>query len=422
MAPTLLFHPLVISTFHQFLFIFIAGFTSARSILRPLGFIVYLLTTWFSLSMFDDYVQAPGWVARTVASAFPQISLTFFERMIVRKITFEVHGNNVASGEAPKGTTTNGNAKGAGSAAKLGPGKISGFRSRYAFGQQVASSMRGLGTPWEIKHIHHFDSRDPTFLPSRGMFIVRNLLKVVACYFGHRFCITTQLNLDHSLMLPEHVPFLRRIGELSATEVGLRYIATVTTVLSIYCFIQGGYSLGAAASVMLNSKAIKDWRPIFGDLSDAYCLRNFWATFWHQGLQNNLRGTAAWATSNIFRLKSYSLASRYMKILIAFFLSGLIHVPSDMGSAVSASESGAIQFFSTQLIGLMIEDLLGPLFKPLWRTRAGRIIARPLGYFWVITFLAWSGPVRWFPVIRMQNAETELIGLGAFKPLMKAFS
>ena len=97
-------------------------------------------------------------------------------------------------------------------------------------------------------------------------------------------------------------------------------------------------------------------------------------------------------------------------------------MPSDMGSAVPPSASGAIQFFSTQLVGLMLEDILAPFFKPLWRTRAGRLIARPLGHFWVITFLVWSGPVRWFPVIRMQNHETELVRLSAFKPLMKAFS
>lgn len=111
-----------------------------------------------------------------------------------------------------------------------------------------------------------------------------------------------------------------------------------------------------------------------------------------------------------------------MKIFLAFFLSGLVHVPSDMGSAVPASQSGAIRFFCTQLIGLVVEDVFSPLFNPLWRTRAGRAIAPFLGYFWVITFLAWSGPVRWFPVIRMQTRETELLRLSAFKPLMKAFS
>lgn len=93
-----------------------------------------------------------------------------------------------------------------------------------------------------------------------------------------------------------------------------------------------------------------------------------------------------------------------------------------MGSAVSAAESGAVQFFATQLVGLMLEDVFGGLFRPLWRTRPTAILARLLGYLWVITFLVWSGPVRWFPVILMQNLETELIGLAAFKPLLKVLS
>ena len=271
-CPRLLFHPLVISTFHQFLFIFIAGFTSAHSVLRPLGFLVFLLTTWFALSTFTDYVEPPGWVARTVASAFPQISLTYFERLIVRKITYETHGTPTASDGASSGT-----AKPVAPVVNTWSNKLAVFRSRYTFGQLVASSMRGLGTPWEIKHIHQFDPKDATFLPSRGSFVIENLFSVVGCYFTHKFCINTQLGLDQSFMMPENVPIFRRMGELSATELKVRYIATVTTVTSIYCFIKGGYSLGAAASVLLNPNAIKDWRPIFGPLSDSYSLRRFWS-------------------------------------------------------------------------------------------------------------------------------------------------
>jgi hypothetical protein len=91
-----------------------------------------------------------------------------------------------------------------------------------------------------------------------------------------------------------------------------------------------------------------------------------------------------------------------------------------MGSAVPAAKSGAIQFFATQLVGLMLEDVFGDLFYSLWKSKPTRILARLLGYFWVLTFLAWSGPVRWFPVILKQNNETELIGLSAFKPLSRA--
>ncbi|KAF5983168.1 cytochrome P450 monooxygenase [Fusarium bulbicola] len=346
MSCRLYLHPLVISTAQQFFFIYIAGFTSRTSILRPIGFIIFLLSTFIALATFEDFVEPPGWVSRAIISAFPQISLTYFERMIVRKIAYTE--DREKKDQEPQST-------------------IAEFRKRYVFGQQVASSMRGLGTPWEIRNIHHFDSKDPTYVPAATPFVCINLLKVLLCYFVHKMCITTQLSLDQQYMAPNYVPIFRRISEVSLVELQVRYMATVTTVVSIFCFIQGGYSLASAASVTMNPKAVKDWRPIFGELNESYCLRQFWSTFWHQGLQNNLRGTATWIVKNIFRIKSYSLPSRYLKILLAFALSGLVHVPSDMGSAVSAKDSGAIQFFSTQLIGLMLEDVLGDLFLPLWR-------------------------------------------------------
>ncbi|KAG4267187.1 hypothetical protein FPRO04_04799 [Fusarium proliferatum] len=401
MACRLYLHPLVISTAQQFFFIYIAGFTSRTSILRPVGFIIFLISTFVALATFEDFVEPPGWVSRAIISAFPQISLTYFERMIVRKIAYAE--DREKKDQEPQS-------------------RIAEFRKRYVFGQKVASSMRGLGTPWEIRNIHHFDSQDPTYVPAATPFVCINLLKVLLCYFVHKMCITTQLSLDQQYMAPNYVPIFRRVSEVTLAELQVRYIATVTTVVSIFCFIQGGYSLASAVSVTMNPKAVKDWRPIFGELTESYCLRQFWSTFWHQGLQNNLRGTATWIVKNIFRMKSYSLPSRYLKILLAFALSGLVHVPSDMGSAVSAKDSGAIQFFSTQLIGLMLEDVFGDLFLPLWKYKFTRLLARLAGYLWVITFLAWSGPVRWFPVILRQRPETELIRLSAFKPMAKVMS
>ncbi|WXC56489.1 hypothetical protein SNK03_002423 [Fusarium graminearum] len=403
MACRLYLHPLIISTAQQFFFIYIAGFTSSKSALRPIGFVFFLISTFVALSSFEDFIEPPGWVSRAIISAFPQISLTYFERMIVRKIAY---ADDREKKDQPARS------------------RFQEFRSRYVFGQEVASSMRGLGTAWEIRNIHNFDSRDPSYVPTATPFVCINLLKVLLCYFVHKLCITTQLSLNKGYMAPVYVPVFRRLGDVTMDELQVRYIATVTTVVSIFCFIQGGYSLASAASVVMNPKAVKDWRPIFGELSDSYCLRRFWScrTFWHQGLQNNLRGTATWIVKNVFRLNSYCLTSRYLKILLAFALSGLVHVPSDMGSAVPAAKSGAIQFFSTQLIGLVLEDTFGDMFLPLWKYKTTRVLAKLAGYFWVISFLAWSGPVRWFPVILQQTPETELFRLSAFKPMAKVMT
>ncbi|KAF5562993.1 cytochrome P450 monooxygenase 3A7 [Fusarium phyllophilum] len=363
MACLLYLHPLVISTAQQFFFIYIAGFTSRASILRPIGFIIFLISTFVALATFEDFVEPPGWVSRAIISAFPQISLTYFERMIVRKIAY-------AEDREKKDEESQ--------------SRVAQFRKRYIFGQEVASSMRGLGTPWEIRNIHHFDSQDRTYVPAATPFVCINLLKVLLCYFVYKMCITTQLSLDQQYMAPSYVPIFRRVSEVSLAELQVRYIATVTTVVSIFCFIQGGYSLASAASVTMSPKAVKDWRPIFGELTESYCLRQFWSTFWHQGLQNNLRGTATWIVKNIFRIKSYSIPSRYLKILLAFALSGLVHVPSDMGSAVSAKDSGAIQFFSNMISplyaigGLLLAYIGLSSLQLLYNYRKAKAIGLPV--------------------------------------------
>ena len=263
MACSLLLHPVVITVIHQLAFISIAGFTPHHSVFRPLGFVFLLISSIAALSTWEIYVEPGGWVARTVASAFPQIALTYFERMIVRGIAFSP---STTFATATKNGTL-----------REPPVVSAGLKQRYMFGQSVASSMRGLGTSWEVKNIHPFDAANPAYVPPRGRFIVQALVRVVLCWYMHRMCIVIQLRLDQTYITPEHVAFFRRIGDISVAELRVRYIATLTTVGSIYCFIQGGYHLAAAVCVMLNQSAVKDWRPVFGDVTEACRLRHFWA-------------------------------------------------------------------------------------------------------------------------------------------------
>lgn len=79
----------------------------------------------------------------------------------------------------------------------------------------------------------------------------------------------------------------------------------------------------------------------------------------------------------------------------------------------------------SQLIGLMIEDVVEKVYHRLFGhhkfSTPVRVVGRVLGYVWVMTFLVWSGPVRWYPVIRMQAKETEMIRPSAFRTMYKAY-
>lgn len=262
-----LLHPLIMSMLQQYLFIFIAGFTAPTSAIRPLGFMILLVTSYFAISSFEIYVDAPGWVARALISAFPQTALTYFERMVVRKVSYTSNTPKVLqNGDIVKGKDFNART-----------GNTSTFRNRFAFGQEVATSMRGLGTPWEIKNIHPFSRKDPTYVPPMVRFVLWNGFKFVFCWYCHTWCIDRQLSLDKSYMANENVTFFRRLNQVSWEELKIRYIATATTVVSLYCFMNGLYSFAAAVAVATNPSSIKNWRPVFGDLEEGYNLRRFWS-------------------------------------------------------------------------------------------------------------------------------------------------
>lgn len=83
-------------------------------------------------------------------------------------------------------------------------------------------------------------------------------------------------------------------------------------------------------------------------------------------------------------------------------------------------QSGAMQFFCIQALGIMIEDGVQGAFNKGFKgeTRgyvgmAGRII----GYAWVLFFLVWTSPVWVFPATLQMREEDALLSLSAVKPL-----
>jgi hypothetical protein len=259
-----LLHPLTIYTVQHCVFALIAGYTKPSSIFRPLGFAFLAISSWQALSTFDTYIDIPGWVPRAIASAFPQTMLTYFERMFASRMTFP---------ETDKPTE-----KAKQDSSSSDKGKTSGertFKSRWEFGNTVATSMRGIGTPWEIREVHPFSKADPEYVPSPLYFVLSSMMKVVICLWLHTICIDIQMNLR--FLSAQYIPLFRRLGQATTEELAERLYATVTTLTALYCFVQGGYSLAATVSVCLKPSTVKDWRPVFGSLRDTYTLRRFWA-------------------------------------------------------------------------------------------------------------------------------------------------
>ena len=86
-----------------------------------------------------------------------------------------------------------------------------------------------------------------------------------------------------------------------------------------------------------------------------------------------------------------------------------MHFLIDLSSGVSPASSGAVQFFCTQALGLMVEDLLSSAYSALCgggssRDRPASRGERILGFLWVGSFLVWSFPAYLYPMLYRSNA------------------
>ncbi len=106
---------------------------------------------------------------------------------------------------------------------------------------------------------------------------------------------------------------------------------------------------------------------------------------------------------------------RYTFTFFVFFVSGCLHVSSDMGAGIPTEDSGAIRFFCTQALGIMLEDGAQEAYR--------RLGGKPgfftwiVGYSWVLAFLSWSTAVWQYPAILVTKKEHVVLRLSSFRSL-----
>lgn len=120
--------------------------------------------------------------------------------------------------------------------------------------------------------------------------------------------------------------------------------------------------------------------------------------FWQPFLYNPIRSHASFLTHELLSIPRTIKAARYIKIFIAFILSGMIHILASFAVSGLFNYRGDLLWAMTQIIGLGVEDLVLALVKAYTPIAARRevteAIGGKLGFLWVLTFLVWSIP-KW---------------------------
>lgn len=246
-----------------------AGFTSPNSYFRIAVFAILSIYAWLCISNFSKYIQSTGFLSSTVAAAILTLPMVYFDRLIYRKWTFEDR-------QAIFGTACVKSASDDSDEAGNVSEDQDTFGSRFAFGQEVAGTVRGPGMSWEVKNLPAFSSSDPQWVPSPINFILWRLAVIISCFILNDYVVDVKMAVDHDLMLPSNVPFFSRIGHVTRAECWTRLIVGVSTWLNAYCGIQLLFSCPALISVCFKPNDVALWRPVFGSILDAYTIRGFW--------------------------------------------------------------------------------------------------------------------------------------------------
>jgi hypothetical protein len=134
--------------------------------------------------------------------------------------------------------------------------------------------------------------------------------------------------------------------------------------------------------------------------------------FWHQQLRDLLNDPATIIAHQILYLPQKGLVQRYTKIVIAFFISGVVHMFVDMATGLTYTQSGSVRFFTTQALGIMIEDAVQEIWKRCFgggKTASSDTARwkRVAGFLWLWAFMAWSVPSWMYAQILSRTAAEQ---------------
>ncbi|PLB50777.1 putative toxin biosynthesis protein [Aspergillus steynii IBT 23096] len=310
--------------------------------------------------------------------------------------------------------------------------------ARILWALGTAFNYRRVNTPWQVRMLPRFGGQGMEDGPERGRFVLVGVGKVVlGVVLLALFTVdTTDPNLlpaiealprDESVLLPW-------VYAASMKRAVLQIAFTISFGICCRAFILAGYNIGAITAVGLGIHHPSAWPPIAGSLFEGWSLRRLWGYVhhfclskparleeanllyrisWHQTLRPLLSANADMITSSILRIPRASRWAVYLRLVIAFMLSGLFHSGIDLTFGIAWEDSGALWFFTMQAVGILVESAFQHAFRR-WVGALSPVVRRALGFLWVCVFLLWTAPVWMDPMVRSVYVD----GTPVFSPFL----
>lgn len=279
----------------------------------------------------------------------------------------------------------------------------------------VLWNMRDIGGPRQIPRIPPNRYSRPGRGPSRIGFLTRHVTSLACTY----------VLLEVATLAPP-----RRAAPTSGAEaVLIPVLATAAFWTTLSLFLSLIYDVLAITQVALFLSEPADWPPLFGRITDAWSIRQFWgyvptllashavssprsqilsptnSARWHQTLRLTLTSHAKHLL-HFAGLPSRGTLGRYSCLVLTFAASGMLHCIADRLLGVPWRESGALTFFLLQAAGIVVEDTVQALLA--W-VPLGRGCRRVVGRLWLATILVLTTPMWMEPTARHLRHGTDVM-------------
>ena len=248
------------------------AFSSPASFLRPCLLPIIVICNYALLSTYSSYITRTPWIAFVSGASLGQL-LDYVEKLLLCRWSYEQYGpktQTVVTQKTEKGCDS---ITFSSRRSKL----TETFLDRLKFGFWVASSNRYIASPYQSRNVPPYSYSDPSFVPTRSDFLLKNAATLVLCYL----IIDLLAQGEHpdknpTLYGADRVYLFTRLDDVTIEELITRTITSVLYWVAGYFVVQGYYTGLAWLSVASGFDRPELWRPNFGPLSQVYTIRGFW--------------------------------------------------------------------------------------------------------------------------------------------------
>ncbi|CAF9922109.1 hypothetical protein IMSHALPRED_005340 [Imshaugia aleurites] len=196
----------------------------------------------------------------------------------------------------------------------------------------------------------------------------------------------------------------------------------------------------ATFSVLLGGSQPKDWPPLYGSFTEAYTIRRYWNTFWHQ-ITRHMFVAYSRDLRAILHIRRGTWLSSYFDLYFTFTFSALFHGITMYAMPYGPNHSFNLRFMMWfhfmfwQAPAIQFEDLVIWCYKRIVGTTEGKVLNeeqqrqrrsetnvrtwhRIVGYIWVFGWWYYILPWPVDTVLRFEIAKASPLPFSVLNPVL----